>query len=1016
MPRLVVTSSCIIFCLLAALACPAQQLLSRASKTSTLSLGTRVPNHAEVQISSVQSPIKDEIKRLTSEVERLGSEGKYDEALPLAERALKLSETEWGTNNAAIILPLNNLAELSGAKGDYTKAKQLFMRALSIRRFSPHTELELAQSLNNLAGAYFANAEYTEAEPLLLQALAIRERALASDHPDVAESLNNLGALYKAKGDYEKAEPLYQRALLIREKVQGKYHPDVMEPLNNLAQVYRAQGNNVEAEPLLARALEIVERDKGRTHPDVVPPLNNLAILYVETGDYSRGEELLLRGLKIREDALGAEHPLVAQSLHNLGTLYYEENDYAKAEPYIRRALEIKEKKLPATHPDIAYSLNVLASLYYKQKKFAKAESLVQRSLTIREGALGDKHPLVAADLNNLAAIYKAQGTYEKAESLYQRAVAIYERFSSEHPDVAVVLGNLADLYRIEGHIKEAIQIQARANDINERNINLNLAAGSERRKLLYLSTLTAQMDQTISLHLQSASDSADARRLALLEILRRKGRVLDTLTNNIYTLRRHFGPQNRLLLDHLIDTRSKLASMILRGPGKSSVVEYQQETRQLRAQADRLEANISARSTEFRTQTSPVSLHSIQEAIPSDAALVEFSLYRPHNTADDQKIETAHYVAYVLTKTGEPKSVDLGEQPEVDDLVNKLRAALRAPHLDKEQYLRQVAQLAEARVMRPVRRLLNDKTRILVSPDGALNLIPFGVLVDEDNHYLVEKYSFVYLTSGRDLLRLNSKLPSRQPAIVMAAPFFDQIASTRSTSPAKTLSARRSREFSERFEALEGTSEEGLEVSKLLGVKPLMAKSATELRIKRLRGPRMLHVATHGFFLPRQEVPSREIGLLSNSQFSMGLDENPLLRSGLALAGANQLQGGNGEDGILTALEASGLDLWGTKLVVLSACDTGLGSVKDGEGVYGLRRALVLAGAESQVISLWKVDDGATRDLMIQYYKRLRRGQGRAEAMRQVQLKMLDAKPYSHPYFWAGFIESGDWRALTNK
>lgn len=139
---------------------------------------------------------------------------------------------------------------------------------------------------------------------------------------------------------------------------------------------------------------------------------------------------------------------------------------------------------------------------------------------------------------------------------------------------------------------------------------------------------------------------------------------------------------------------------------------------------------------------------------------------------------------------------------------------------------------------------------------------------------------------------------------------------------------------------------------------------------------------------------------------------ENPLLRSGLALAGANRRQSGE-EDGILTALEASGLDLWGTKLVVLSACETGIGEVKTGEGVYGLRRALVMAGAETQVMSLWKVDDEATKNLMVGYYKRLLAGEGRSEALRQVQLAMLKSPATAHPFYWASFIASGDWRPL---
>ncbi len=199
----------------------------------------------------------------------------------------------------------------------------------------------------------------------------------------------------------------------------------------------------------------------------------------------------------------------------------------------------------------------------------------------------------------------------------------------------------------------------------------------------------------------------------------------------------------------------------------------------------------------------------------------------------------------------------------------------------------------------------------------------------------------------------------------------------------------------------------------------------ATESFLKGVEASSILHVATHAFFLGAPSTPAEEtpvvrsgLGLPGADRLGgdAGLGESPLLRSGLVLAGANGLEGGEGEDGILTALEASGLDLWGTELVVLSACETGLGGVSNGEGVFGLRRALVLAGAESQLMSLWKVADAATKELMVRYYGNLISGMGRSEALRQVQLEMLRSSDHGHPYYWASFISIGDWRPLDGR
>jgi CHAT domain-containing protein len=221
-------------------------------------------------------------------------------------------------------------------------------------------------------------------------------------------------------------------------------------------------------------------------------------------------------------------------------------------------------------------------------------------------------------------------------------------------------------------------------------------------------------------------------------------------------------------------------------------------------------------------------------------------------------------------------------------------------------------------------------------------------------------------------------------------------------------------------FPPLPGTAEEAKTISTILaGAGSFLGAPATETALEAVHSPEILHIATHGFFLaPHTETRRRSRGLELEVEPSSGgaeVFDNPLVRSGLALSGANRYSDGE-DDGILTALEASSLNLWGTRLVVMSACETGLGRVSRGDGVYGLRRAMVIAGAESLVMSLWKVSDEDTRDLMIGYYKRLRMGGGRTESLRQAQLSMLSKPGTEHPYYWAAFIASGDPRTLAGR
>src|SRR5258705_80141 len=334
---------------------------------------------------------------------------------------------------------------------------------------------------------------------------------------------------------------------------------------------------------------------------------------------------------------------------------------------------------------------------------------------------------------------------------------------------------------------------------------------------------------------------------------------------------------------------------------------------------------------------------------------------------------------------------------------------------------------------MQPVRGLVGSSRHLLISADGSLNVIPFAALVDEQSRHLVERFSISYLTSGRDLLRLQVARNSRTGPVVVADPAFGEPA----TIPFRGGAAHASKQSDNEaavgaqidysqvfFGPLPGVADEVRALRRLLPHASFLTKErATKAALEQVRGPSILHIATHGFFL--QDLPSNTASAKTSEREIVKAGtrlgkwavwtENPLLRSGLALAGANQGRSDD-DNGVLTAREASGLDLWGTKLVVLSACDTGVGEVKNGEGVYGLRRALVLAGSETQVMSLWPVSDEGTRDLMIDYYKALKEGQGRSEGLRQVQLRMIASKHRRHPYYWASFIQSGEWANMDGK
>jgi CHAT domain-containing protein len=460
----------------------------------------------------------------------------------------------------------------------------------------------------------------------------------------------------------------------------------------------------------------------------------------------------------------------------------------------------------------------------------------------------------------------------------------------------------------------------------------------------------------------------------------------------------------------------TELSTLTYQGSGNISPGVYRRRVDELSKRQEALETQLAGKSSRFRQQVIPTTLEAVRRALPVDAVLVEWLRYRPFDPkakSTREEFGPPRYAAYVLGRMGDPIAADLGSAEEIENLVDEFRTAAGDP-ASSDVRLRAAA--LSRRILEPLRAHIDRARHLLLSPDGALNLVPMAALLDEGARYLVERYEISYLTSGRDLLRVaNSEVTPSSNAVVMGnVDYGVPLRTAQSTSPVQSIQER-SEELDRsglNFRSLPGTALEVAAINLLLrpeGVRVFAGEQASEANLKRVHGPRILHLATHGFFFSDQELRKAMSGRPSDV-----IAENPLLRSGLAFAGANQRRSGLSDDGILTALEASRLDLHGTELVVLSACETGVGEVRAGVGITGLRRGLMLAGARAQISSLWKVADLPTKELMVGFYQRLVKGDGPSAALRRAQREMLGQPAQSHPYYWAGFVSIGDWTPLS--
>ena len=947
-----------------------------------------------------------------------------DKAQMLAERSLKLFESVEGPNGLDVADNLTTLGWILCLEARLDVAEPLLQRALHIREkvLGPQHPL-VAKSLTELAIFWERKGYYQKTEEFHLQALRIKEAVLGGNHPEVASTINMLANLQAQVGNYAAAKLLYERTLEIREKIGGPNSLRIAKLQHELADVYQNEGNFSIAESLYRKSLAICEAIEGPEGDWVSSTKTLLADLYKENGDYEKARSLYEQVLEVRKRTLRPNHYGIGYSLFKLGSFNFRIGDPVRAEQLYKQAIANWETQpgFGGNYPSLATALRDLAQIYYERRDYVPAESALQRALNILTIVNGPDSPKIGRILEQLANIHYDQGHYDQAESLSQRALTVLRNANGpHHPSVARILDTLTRIYVAKGELAKALDTQTQAVSIEDRNLSLNLTAGTERWKLSYLEGLSNQTSRIISLHTTFASRNQSAAQLGAAAVLQRKGRVQDAMSQSLDALRVRFGPEDQVLLDQLHTTTAQLARLILDGPGKMNREEYHQRIKTADEQRERVEEEISLRSAGYYERSRPVSLSQVQSAIPANAVLIEFAVYRPFNSKARDDVATygePHYIAYIIRNHGGVQWKELGPAKEIDQSIYEWRQALRDP---KRKDVQMLARLVDAKVMQPIRASLHDANQLLISPDGELNLIPFACLRDEYGKYLVERYEVTYLTSGRELLRTNVARASKTEAVIFADPVFGDLYSAEATRAHASKSkanlkslTRPNRKRVEKtsnpyFLPLPGTADEARSIRDLFpDATVLTGTAATESAIKHLNAPRILHIATHGFFLSDPATVIR-------SEAQPNSINNPLLRSGLALAGANARAGR--EDGILTALEATAINLWGTKLVVLSACDTGIGEVRTGEGVYGLRRAFALAGAETVVMSLWPASDYTSRKFMTSYYTHLKEGIGRGAALRQVQLDMLSRNKQLHPFYWANFIQSGEWANLNGR
>ena len=948
------------------------------------------------------------------------SMGNFRAAEPYYKQASDTYKKVLGEEHIDYARSLGRLGVLYSKLIDYKTAEICIKQASEIyKKVLGEEHIDYAYSINSLGLLYFTIGDYKAAEPNYKKASEIFKNALGKDHPYYAESMGNIGLIYCEIGDYRAAESYVKHALEIFRVVWGEEHPNFATSLNNLGVIYAEMANYKAAESYFKHALEIRKKVLGEEHPDCAGSYTGLGNLCAEIGAYKTAETYYNQALEIYKKSHGTGHPFFAENIANLGMGYKKMGDYKAAETLYKQALEIYKNSFGEENPQYAHTLSNLGILYKTMGDYKTAETFYMQALEIRKKTLGEKHPYCANIISNLGNLFMKMANYKAADTYYKQALEIRKTaLGEEHPYYVYSLCDIGDLNMIMSNYKAAETYYKQALSIKIGNLYSNFSWQSVTEKQAYWqkeNDFYGNMNRFSSsafVTVPSSSVLSYNASLVSKSLLMETSRELDKLITNSENeeLKSQFHE-----MKHLRRLYSKMQS---EGSDKKEIIDRYNQ------QADSLDKILVNKMGEYANakRKFEITWKDVQASLLTTDAAIEFARYY------DYKDSTYKYMALVVRPGYEyPKLVKLGTE------INIKNSSSQKEFSELYNY-----------VWKGIDSLLLGVKTIYYSPVGELNNVSFSALMSETNNqsdslksnwsYLMDRYNLHQLTTTRYLadgtLKRNDSLPLSIKLIggvnYSDLPLTKDSIQINETTEDFALQINLQNKVNDskssrggKLVYLKGSEVEVKEVSKILKnsewtTSTLSGRNASEYQFKielNLKTSGIIHISTHGFAFSEKEI-NVENKFLMQENTPYKISEDPMVRCGLMLSGANVSWSGDskkmiettGDDGILTAAEVANLDLSNTKLVVLSACETGLGKIESSEGTFGLKRGFKLAGVDQMIVSLWKVPDNETMELMTLFYSDLAKTNNPEVSFNIAQKAMRNKFPYE-PEKWAGFV-----------
>jgi tetratricopeptide (TPR) repeat protein/CHAT domain-containing protein len=957
--------------------------------------------------------------------------GKYNKAEEFYLASIEIDRIANGENSEEYANGLSNIGLLYQQMGKYENSERCLLKAMSIRKaLFGENNAGYIVSLGNLAILYLDLGRYEESEKMFLQVLEANRILLGEEHGDYGTNLINMGAFYSEIGENEKAEAFYLKGMAIWKKAYGEISPGYFSAANNLASLYNDMDEYEKAEQLFLQCKLIGEQLWKEDHPDYGTCLNNLADLYVDMGKNTEAEALYQEAIRIRRSTLGENHPEYGSSLNNLANLWFENDRYEDAESLYIQALRIYIENYGQAHPQVGVILLNLAGLYVTTAQFEKAGDLYLVSGNIIKEGMGEDNLSYATSIFGLAKLYRIMDKFEASDTCFRQAsIAFKNILGPESPDYAKVVNGYAVLKSKMGDTQVAGQLFEKSDSILLNYMQKIFRFTSETEKTKYVFTISSYFERAQNYYLSSFSTRPNSTISALNFQLATNGLIL----SSVASLRERVFSEGGDSAQHVYTSWTRLNTTIINELSKptadrhSELATWESESNILEKQLNRLSQSFKNTSTiilpDYKT---------IRQCLKPGEAAIEFVSFNYYNKGwwSDSVVYAA-----ILTRPEDtiPVYIPLFYENQLSGLFtgDSLRtfanllytnAQIRGVHHDIS-YGDSLYQL----VWKPISSFIENKTHIYYSPSGLLHRVNFDAIPMSETTLLSDKCKMDRLTTTGRLLE-----KTKGPFIPGSISLFGGIQYSMDKNDLKKLAndhvEKDQEDHSEFRSLLDSTSRGGFSYlpgseTEVKNIQTTFSKYnipailytgqlGNEEAVKKLNSknsPSILHFSTHGFFFPEPSRKPDDLKDVLNGQPVFTVSDNPLFRSGLIMAGAEYVWKGNApiegvEDGILTAYEVSNLYLPNTKLVVMSACETGLGDIQGSEGVYGLQRAFKMAGVDYIIMTLWQVLDKETSDFMTLFYQNLLAKKSIPDAFKITQDSMKNK--YRHePYKWAGFV-----------